>query len=151
MSKELAGLESNSPARGALDQGIYTSEMTGRTYAECLRRAEELLFHGGRIIIDATFGREDQRRLFLDAAARWCIPAVFLVCRASPDVARERINARRGDASDADVSVYEELVGRWQQAGFHTRATLNEITTDRAAGDSLERAVEVLRRARLGF
>ena len=63
--------------------------MTDRTYAECLRRAEEGFFLGGRMIVDANFGQEDLRRLFLDAAARWCVPVVLLVCRASPDVARE--------------------------------------------------------------
>ena len=44
------------------------------------------------MIVDANFGREVQRRLFIDAASRWCVPVVLLVCRASPDVARGRIH-----------------------------------------------------------
>jgi predicted kinase len=123
--------------------------MTEHTYEECLRRAEEHLFRGGRIIVDANFGNEEQRQNFLDAAARWCVPAVFVVCRASPNVARARIAARRGDASDADVSVYEELAGRWQETGPQTRLTLCEIDTDGLPHESLERAAEELRQARL--
>src|SRR5579872_2823633 len=42
--KELAGIDPNASARGEFDEGIYTVEWTARTYAECLRRAEQLLF-----------------------------------------------------------------------------------------------------------
>src|SRR5579884_50476 len=55
--KELAAQDSASPQR---QQVIYTSEWTARTYAECLHRAEQLLFEGKRVIVDATF-REDEQ------------------------------------------------------------------------------------------
>jgi aminoglycoside phosphotransferase family enzyme/predicted kinase len=147
--KELAGLGPSSKARAAVDAGIYAPEMTARTYAECLRRAEELVFNGGRVIVDANFGVEERRRLFLDAAARWCVPACLFICSASPVVARERIAARRGDASDADVAVYEKLAARWQEAGPDTRAAMHELSLDATPDDTLAEAVEALRRARL--
>jgi predicted kinase len=67
---------------------IYTPEGTAKTYAECLRRTEELLFAGERVLVDATFREERWRQAFLAAAARWTVPAVLLLCRASPDIVR---------------------------------------------------------------
>jgi hypothetical protein len=145
--KELAGLEPNTSGHNELDQGIYTAEMTSRTYAECLRRTEELLFDVARVIVDANFGTEDQRRLFLDVAARWCVPVHFFVCRVTPTVARQRITARRNDASDADVAIYEKLAARWQEPSRST--AFHDVDTDAAPEDALEQAIEELRRSRL--
>ena len=41
------------------EEGIYTPEWTERTYAECLRRAEALLFEGRHVIVDASFSEDD--------------------------------------------------------------------------------------------
>jgi aminoglycoside phosphotransferase family enzyme/predicted kinase len=147
--KELAGLDPRVPARDAFDRGIYTSEMSTRTYAECLRRAEETLFDGGRVIVDANFRAEDQRRLMLDAAARWCAPVLFLHCRTRADVARRRLSARRDDASDADVAIYEKLAAGWQEPGPESRAVLREIDTNGEERHSQGQAMEALRCARL--
>jgi aminoglycoside phosphotransferase family enzyme/predicted kinase len=147
--KELAGLDPGASARDTIDRGIYTPQMTEQTYAECLRRAEEKFFEGGRVIVDANFGHEVQRRLFLDAAARWCVPAVFLVCRAGAEVSRGRITGRTGDASDADAAVYQQLAARWQSPSIEVLPLLFEIDTEGSQAESLERAANVLRRARL--
>jgi predicted kinase len=111
--KELAGLSPTTANRPAIDQGLYSSEWTQRTYTECLKRAEQLLFEGGRVIIDASFAKQDHRTMFIDAALHWGVLLVLLVCRTPPEVARERIARRTGDASDADVSVYERIRDRW--------------------------------------
>ena len=47
--KELAGLAPGATAASPFESGIYTPEWTARTYAACLRRAEALLFQGGRV------------------------------------------------------------------------------------------------------
>jgi predicted kinase len=147
--KELAGLAPDAPAPGAVDEGIYTPEMAERTYAECLRRAEEQLFDGKRVIVDASFGIDGQRSTFLELAARLCIPALLLVCRASPEVARQRIEKRWGDASDADVSVYEHAAKRWQEVGPRTRSIVHELNTEGEPERALAQAMGLLRAARL--
>jgi aminoglycoside phosphotransferase family enzyme/predicted kinase len=147
--KELAGLPADAPARAAPDAGLYATEWTDRTYTECLRRAEVLLFEGGRVIVDASFGSEARRRAFLDAAAGLGVPALFLLCRASPGVARARIEGRRGDASDADWQIYERAASRWQEAGPLTRPLVREVTTDGGPDESLAPALGALRELRL--
>ena len=67
--KELAGVAAERAAASVLrGEGIYAPEWTERTYAECLRRAEALLFEGERVLVDASFREEAKRRPFLEAA-----------------------------------------------------------------------------------
>jgi len=128
---------------------FYSPEWTEHTYAECLRRAEERLFEGGRVMIDATFREEKRRRRFLDAAMRWGVPALWLLCQADPATVRERLARRLGDVSDAGWSVYLEAATRWEEPAPATRRPLRIIPTDGAPADALERASEALRQAGL--
>src|SRR6185312_13485577 len=104
--KELAAAPNKEPGPAAFGEGIYTAEWTERTYAECLRRAEGLMFEGKRALVDANFRDEAWRRAFLEAAIRLGVPGAFLLCEADPAVVAERLARRRGDASDADWPVY---------------------------------------------
>src|SRR3954447_22415847 len=101
-----------------------------RTYAECLRRAETLLFEGHRVLVDASLREEALRRLFLDEAERWGVPGLFVLCLTGPQTVRGRHEGRRGDASDADWQVYLEAAGLWEQPGSVTRPVLREIAND---------------------
>src|SRR5262249_18525635 len=119
--KELAGTTTGPRTPTEFEEGIYTTQWTERTYAECLRRAEELLFEGKRVLVDATFREEKSRRPFLEAARRGCVPHIMLLCRAEPDVVRQRLESRRGDASDADWNVYLQAALRWEEPSASTR------------------------------
>lgn len=130
---------------GGLGSALYSAETTARTYAECLRRAEEALFEGGRVLVDANFRREDQRRAFLDAAMRWGVPGVVLLCRARPEIARGRLDARRGDASDADWSVYLRVAASWEEPGRGTSDRLAVVNCDGRPERSLDLALDALR------
>jgi aminoglycoside phosphotransferase family enzyme/predicted kinase len=122
--KELAGL---SGAGTAFGEGIYSAEWTRRTYAECLRRAEKLLFEGERVLADASFREEPWRRTFLEVAERLAVPVVLLHCRAEPGVVKERLEHRRGDVSDADWTVYGQAAKQWGEFGPATRPLVAEL------------------------
>ena len=93
-----ARVSSEATASASFDEGISSPAWTGRTYEECLRRAERLVFEGGRVLVDASFREESKRRDFLEAAERWGVPAVLLLCRACPSAVRDRLAAGRGGA-----------------------------------------------------
>ncbi|MFI5457156.1 MAG: AAA family ATPase [Isosphaerales bacterium] len=142
--KELAGRYGPSSAPAAFGEDLYSPDWNERTYAECLRRAEELIFEGKRVLIDASFREEARRRLFLEAACRWGITGCLLLCRAEPDVIRDRLASRRGDVSDADGMIYEESTRRWDEPSPLTRKVTREIATDGSQAHSLTQALEVL-------
>src|SRR5262249_30885350 len=66
--KELAGLKVDQPSPQTVRSDLYSKERNRATYADCLARAERLLFEGKRVIVDATFREETQRGIFLEAA-----------------------------------------------------------------------------------
>jgi hypothetical protein len=136
--KELAGVPLNEKG-----DGFYTPEWTGRTYSECIRRAETILRTGGRVIVDATFAYDAHRAAFQSAGQRLGVPVVSLVCRADSTVVRERLRTRRGDISDADERVYDQMKAQWRPA-----ANAVEVDTSDSAR-ALETAITELRRCGL--
>jgi aminoglycoside phosphotransferase family enzyme/predicted kinase len=149
LRKELVGISAGTPAPAPFEEGIYTAAWTERTYAECLRRAEALLLEGKRVIVDASFGAEAWRRAFLEAATRLGVPALLLLCQASPEVVRQRLERRRGDASDADVAVYDKAAARWEEVGPRARAITREVPTRGSPEEAVSRALDYLREAGL--
>jgi uncharacterized protein len=130
--------------------GIYAPESTLRTYAECRRRAEALLFEGKRVIVDASFADEALRLAFMQMGRALCVPVLWLVCRASVERVRQRLAARTGDASDADWTVYEEAQQRFSPPAQKSAAVLAEIDTDQGEANALEQALAKLRERNLG-
>ncbi len=130
---------------------IYTPEWTAKTYTECLRRAEELLLAGQRVLVDATFREEGWRRAFLEAAGRWGVPAALLLCRADADIARTRLERRWKDVSDADWVVYQSLAQSWQEVSEATRPFVHEISSGGGIEETLAQGLEALRSRGLHF
>jgi predicted kinase len=137
--KELATRE------GSVGEGIYTPEWNERTYTECLHRTEQLIFEGKRVVVDATFREEKQRRTFLNAAIRLGIQGVMLLCRAEPETVRRRLEQRKGDASDADWSIYLHLAASWEKPGAFTQRFCHVISTEGSPEESPFRALGILR------
>jgi predicted kinase len=144
--KDLAGLAGKEQGPLAFGEGIYASEWTERTYTACLRRAERLLFEGERVLVDANFREEAWRRSFFEAATRWGVPGVFLLCQAEPDIVRERLAHRRDDASDADWPVYLRAVETWEEPEPRTRSALQAVSTGGSVEGALSQAADALRR-----
>lgn len=142
--KDLAGLDKHESTRSAIGTGIYTPTWTEDTYAECLRQTERLLFEGGRVIVDATFTFERHRRLFLDSARRWGVPAVWLRCECDAATARNRMAQRTGDVSDADWEVYCEAAARWEATSPSTVRAMRVIDTGRSEQDAAAQALAAL-------
>lgn len=142
--KELADSLPRGESERSLPRDIYTNDWTDQTYKECLRRARESLTDGGRVIVDATFVDDAHRKVFFELAQSLCVPAAFLECRADPALIAKRLEARRGDASDATLAVHQKLASRWQSPTPMVSAhTTIVVTDDRAT--SLESALGILR------
>ena len=144
--KELAGLAGGGPAAGRLREGIYTPEWTERTYAECLRRAEALLFEGERVA-----GGRQLRAGRRTAAASSSWRRAGASRRSSSSAGPSRRSSGRGssaagdDASDADWSIYLEAAARWEESGPLTRPITREVDAGGNREEALVRALEALR------
>ena len=126
---------------------LYTSDRTQRIYDECLHRAGRLLQAGKRVIIDATFQRDQYRQTFLQLAIDCGSRAAWLECTAPAEITRQRIDARHGDASDADWSVYQLVSSRWQPASEQTERFHQRIETGSSGESACDAAMIVLRQS----
>jgi uncharacterized protein len=147
--KELAGRGNGPSDASGFGEDIYTPEWDDRTYAECLRRAEEIIFQAGRILLDASFREEARRRLFLEAARRWGVTGHMLLLRADAGVVHRRLDHRHDDASDAGWTIYQEAARRWEEVGGPTRAVTSEIDAGGTAEQTFDQAKDALREAGL--
>jgi len=118
--KEIAASEKGS---------IYSNTWTEQTYAELQRRAEGLLWRGERVVVDANFRDDAMRRRFLNAGRVWGVPVIFIQCETAPDVLRERLAKRSGDASDADWRIYRELESTWQPLSAEVQRVAFSVDT----------------------
>lgn len=147
--KELTGSAVGATTQTAFGEGIYAPAWTERTYADCLTRAEQLLFEGKRVIVDASFSKEAHRQTFLDLAARFAVPVLLFHCNAPPDLVRSRLEQRHGDASDADWAIHQLAARQWEEFSPATRAVLHPIETSRTQEEVQHEALTVLRQLSL--
>jgi predicted kinase len=131
-------------AAASTDTDFYTSEWLDRTYDECLRRTEALLFEGRRVVVDASFREESKRQALLACAARWRVPVRILLCRADSATTRERLRQRKNDLSEADWSVYERMAAIWEAPSAATQRHIIEIDTTGRPEDALAKALAAL-------
>ena len=108
--KRLFGLGPLDDSRSALGQGLYTPDVSARTYQRLQELADGLLSAGHPVLVDATFQKRQHRQPFRELAARHGVPFILLDCSADPAILRARVAARRArgdDAAEADVAVLE--------------------------------------------
>jgi aminoglycoside phosphotransferase family enzyme/predicted kinase len=106
--KRLFGLDMLADSRASgLD--LYQPEITARTYAALFSRARAALKAGWPVILDAAFLHRAERAQALALAGELDVPFSIIDCQAPPQVLRERLQARRGDASEATAEVIDHL------------------------------------------
>lgn len=92
----------------------YDARETERTYAALLSRAGDRLAAGDSVVLDGTFRRRGQRDRAAETAADEGARFRLLRVTCEPAVVRERVRAREGDPSDADIDVYESVRAAFQ-------------------------------------
>ncbi|MEW5726702.1 MAG: AAA family ATPase [Pseudomonadota bacterium] len=89
----------------------YTREVTARTYRRLLDTCAALLAAGHSVVADAVFAKPGQRQDIERVAREAGLRFDGLWLEAPPDIARDRIRARTGNASDATVEVFDQQLG----------------------------------------
>ena len=106
--KRLAGL---GPLE-RLPQEAYTPRANAEVYDEMQRLGRRILAAGRSVVLDAVFLRPEERTAAGAVAQESSVPFRGVWLEGAPDQLRERLAARRGDASDAGPAVLDEQLGR---------------------------------------
>jgi aminoglycoside phosphotransferase family enzyme/predicted kinase len=105
--KQIAGIPLTERCLDNFNEGIYSAEYTRKTYRQMLEKAESALASGESIILDASFGKKEDREPFRSLAGRTGA-GLFIINTTCPDqVAKTRLESRILD-------VGEPSDGRWE-------------------------------------
>lgn len=132
--KRLFGLGAQARTGAGRDCGIYSPEVTDRTYARLRELAALILDAGYSPLVDATFLKAFRRAPFLALAAEKGCPCAILDLTAPEPVLRERVKARevKGvDASEADVAVLEAQLASLEPLAEAERELAVKVDTHR--------------------
>lgn len=114
--KRLAGISPHTNGGSDINAGIYTHEMSKKTYHHLRELSQVLLESGFNVIVDATFLTRAQRDLFSSLTTNW----VILDIQASAEELRANILSREAagtDASDATIRVMEHQLANNDSLG----------------------------------
>lgn len=95
-----------------LPQEAYKPEVSRRVFAEIARLAAEVLAQGHAVIADAVYGEDWQRSGIAAVAGKAGVAFDGLWLEAPQRVLEERVDNRRGDASDATPAVVRAQAAR---------------------------------------
>jgi aminoglycoside phosphotransferase family enzyme/predicted kinase len=115
--KHVAGIGIHERAAERFGHGLYSSEMTRRTYAEVLRLAGEAMAAGWTVVVDGSFSRAEERAEARALAEGLGARHAILWCDAADDVIAARLRRRvaeRGEVSDGRAELLAEHRARYE-------------------------------------
>jgi len=133
--------ESNNTA--AVNEGIYSSEASHRTYGRLVDLADCLLAAGYSVVVDAANLKSQQRQQFIELAKSLDIPYYILNFKASEEILRKRVKERAqhgSDISDATLEVLENQIAGYEPLLHDEQQSTIEVDTGK--GIDIERIVD---------
>lgn len=124
----------------------YRADVTERVYAVLLDKARRALMAGHGAVVDAVFAKPDERAAIEAVAHELRVRFEGLWLEAPSETMMQRVEARQGDASDADHSVVA------QQLDYNTgEISWQRVDASGAREQSLNNAQAALRAARISL
>ncbi len=108
--KELLDISPTDRHYEEFGKGIYSKDISRRTYEKTVESAESLLRQGRNVIIDASFKEKRQRRMAYEAAQALGAEFFLLECFCPEEVIKQRLEARvkaGGDPSDGRWEIFQ--------------------------------------------
>lgn len=106
--KKLLNLELNGHYYAPFEKGIYSPQISEKTYQKMLEIAKEELSFGRDVVLDATFRDLKLREWVRDAFKNFPVKIYWIWCRAKDETVKKRLNQRiyEGTVSDALWDIY---------------------------------------------
>ncbi|NLX51099.1 MAG: AAA family ATPase [Deltaproteobacteria bacterium] len=107
LRKELLQIAPAEKHHDAFGQGIYTADISRKTYEKAIEWAAERMAQGRPAIIDASFRSRADRALAVDLARRLNVPLYVIECTCPDELVKIRLEKRQQDRDNPSD-------GRWE-------------------------------------
>jgi len=131
----------NCPETERLESECYTQAVSKQVYDRLLHKARMSLTSKQAVIVDAVFSQSQEREMFEKLAQALGVPFFGLWLTADEAQIAKRVDARKGDASDATP----EIVHRQVSAGAG-RIGWREVDASGSKEGSLAKAIAIIKR-----
>ena len=132
--KSLAGPRPETRTATDYGRGIYTPEVTERTYDGLLERAESVIASGRWATLDATYAQKRHRLAVRSWAEKQSVPFVILHCKAPRSVLEARLSRRSAegrDLSDADIEIMRRQLSAFEPFGPEEAGFVVPVDTEK--------------------
>lgn len=137
--KEITGRKPTERDRQGFDKGIYSSDITEKTYTEIINRGFDNLGYRGVSVIDATFSKKKYRKQALEEAKKTDTQCFFIETTIPDEIIKKRlIDREKEGTSVSDAGV--DLLDRFRK-GYEKPEELDDsiyIKVDTTNGDKDE-------------
>jgi uncharacterized protein len=133
---------------GGYGKGIYTREVSAKTYDEMFERAENYLSQGKTVIIDATFSWQSSRNLAKAIADKTHAPFYIINCTCPEKVVMTRMKKRSKEfsLSDATPDVYYRMKNNFEKV--KSKKNYIVIDTSKPLNNNLTKIARALKISR---
>ncbi len=111
--KVMSGMKKDEHRFAGFGEDIYSNGLTRDVYCTLLERALDGAGQGKRVVVDATYLKQNQRRYFFQSCMEKGLNPFFVHCTAGESVLRTRIMKRMEqglDISDAHIAILEQQI-----------------------------------------
>ena len=132
LRKELLRIAPTEKHHEAFGQGIYSGDITRKTYEKAVELAAEKIGRGIPVILDASFRCRADRTMAADMARRLGVPFYVIECTCPDDVVKTRLEKRmqdRDNPSDGRWEILEEQKKQYEAVTEIPRSCLFHIDT----------------------
>jgi len=141
----VAGIPASEKHHDPFGKGLYSPEMTQKTYKALARLAGRQLARGYSVAVDATFQDESHRERMVKLAKSLGARVIFVLCKASDEVIKQRLEKRQSETqpSDGRWEIYLKQKERFKEPDIIEGAELLKIDTAKPVEEIVD---ELLRR-----
>ena len=146
--KQISGVGENTRVYVPYNEGLYSPEMSRRTYAEVCRRAEHLLEAGFSVAVDGAFKKQSDREPVFEVAERTGANLLFVETTCDPLAQQKRLEKRQlhETRSDGRVELMEEQRADFEPPNPESAELFVEIATDDPKPQTRRKFNELLKR-----
>ena len=140
--KRLVDVDSGQRMSDKINTGLYSENVSEKTYAKLLSLASKTIEAGFTVIVDAAFLKFEQRKDFQVLAKSLGIAYIIVELTAPIEILKQRIVARKNNVSDADLEVLEFQLKNWEP--LHNEEKQSSISANTLKPDDIFKLINNL-------